>query len=125
MMLTWNRNLVILHITVIVWGFTGILGNLITVSATHLVWYRVLIALLSLVGYFWFTRQSLRVSWLEFLNFVLTGALVGGHLLFFLESVKVSTVSVALVCLSSVTLFASLLEPLFFRRRISWLELVT
>lgn len=124
-MLTWNRNLVILHITVIVWGFTGILGNLITVSATHLVWYRVLIALLSLVGYFLFTRQSLRVSRVEFRNFVLTGALVGGHWLFFFESIKVSTVSVALVCLSSVTLFTSLLEPLFFRRRISWLELVT
>lgn len=124
-MLTMNRNLLILHVTVIVWGFTGILGNLITVSATHLVWYRVLIATLSLAGYFLLTGQSFRVSRVDLRNFLLTGALVGGHWLLFFESIKVSTVSVALVCLSSVTLSTSLLEPLFFRRRISWLELVT
>lgn len=120
-----NRNLFILHITVIVWGFTGILGNLITVSATHLVWYRVIIAFVSLAIYFVVTGQSVRVSARDLRNFLLTGALVGGHWLFFFESIKVSTVSVALVCLSSVTLFTALLEPFFFRRRISWLELLT
>lgn len=120
-----NRNLLILHITVLVWGFTGILGNLITVSATHLVWYRVLIAFVSLFIYFKWSGQSLRVSRTDLRNFILTGALVGGHWVLFFESIKVSTVSVTLVCLSSVTLFTSLLEPLFYKRRISKLELFT
>lgn len=120
-----SRNLLILHITVLIWGFTGILGNLITVSATHLVWYRVLIAFVSLFLYFRFSGQSLAVTRVELRNFLLTGALVGGHWLLFFESIKVSTVSVTLVCLSSVTLVTSLLEPLFYRRRISGLELVT
>lgn len=111
--------------TVLIWGFTGILGNLITVSATHLVWYRVLIAFVSLFLYFRLSGQSLKVSWVDLGKFILTGALVGGHWLLFFASIKVSTVSVTLVCLSSVTLFTSLLEPLFFRRRISKLELVT
>lgn len=111
--------------TVLIWGFTGILGNLITVSATHLVWYRVLIAFVSLFLYFRLSGQSLKVSWVDLGKFILTGALVGGHWLLFFASIKVSTVSVTLVCLSSVTLFTSLLEPLFFKRRISKLELVT
>lgn len=125
MKISISRNLIILHVTVLIWGFTGILGNLITVSATHLVWYRVLIAFVSLFLYFRLSGQSLKVSWVDLGKFILTGALVGGHWLLFFASIKVSTVSVTLVCLSSVTLFTSLLEPLFFRRRISKLELVT
>ncbi len=118
-----NTNLLILHVTVLVWGFTGILGNLITISATHLVWYRVLIAFLSLFVYFKVKGYTLKVKPRHFLEFILTGAIVGGHWILFFESIKVSTVSVTLVCLSSVTLFTALLEPLFYRRRISGLEL--
>lgn len=120
-----NRNLLILHITVLVWGFTGILGNLITISATQLVWYRVLIAFVALFAYFRFTGQTLKDTPRNIRNFMLTGALVGGHWAFFFESIKVSTVSVTLVCLSSVTLFTSLLEPLFYKRKISKLEFIT
>lgn len=120
-----NRNLLILHLTVLVWGFTGILGNLITISATQLVWYRVMIAFLALFVYFRVTGQSLRDTSRNLRNFILTGALVGGHWVLFFESIKVSTVSVTLVCLSSVTLFTSLLEPLFYKRKISKIELIT
>ncbi|HLW50005.1 MAG TPA: DMT family transporter [Sphingobacteriaceae bacterium] len=123
--MTVNRNLLILHLTVLVWGFTGILGNLITISATQLVWYRVLIAFVSLFAYFRFTGQPLLETPRNLRNFILTGALVGGHWVLFFESIKVSTVSVTLVCLSSVTLFTSLLEPLFYKRKISKLEFVT
>ena len=113
------RPLIILHLTVLVWGFTGILGNLISISAVQLVWYRVLIAAVSLGGYFLFTRQSFAVSGRQFMYFVLTGGLVGGHWILFFESIKVSTVSVTLVCMSSVTLFTAILEPMFYRRRTS------
>ncbi len=120
--LTISRNLIILHITVVVWGFTGILGNLITLSAIHLVWYRVLIAFVSLAIYFGYKRQSFVVSKRDFANFFLTGGLVGLHWVLFFESIKVSTVSVALVCFSSVTLFTAFIEPLFYKRRISKME---
>lgn len=106
-----NRNLLILHLTVLVWGFTGILGNLITISATQLVWYRVMIAFLALFVYFRVTGQSLKDTPRNLRNFILTGALVGGHWILFFESIKVSTVSVTLVCLSSVTLFTSCWNP--------------
>ena len=111
------RHLIILHLTVLVWGFTGILGNLISISAVQLVWYRVLIAAVSLATYFLCIRQSFAVSGRQFIYFMLTGGLVGMHWVFFFESIKVSTVSVTLVCLSSVTLFTAIIEPLFYRRR--------
>lgn len=120
-----DRNLLILHITVFVWGFTGILGNLISVSAIQLTWYRVLIAFVSLFIFLRFRKQSLKVSRKLLVQFLLTGGIVGLHWFLFFESIKVSTVSVTLVCLSSVTLFTSLLEPLFYKRRISALEVIT
>lgn len=117
-----GRNLLILHLTVVVWGFTGILGNLITVSALHLVWYRVGIAFVSLAIYLTYKGLSFRVDRRHLAECLLTGVLVGLHWLLFFESIKTSTVSVTLVCLSSVTLFTAWVEPLFYRRRTSKAE---
>lgn len=120
-----KRNLIILHLTVFVWGFTGILGALISISAIPLVWYRVLIAALSLYFYFKFTKTNLQTSPQTLLKLLFTGAIVGAHWILFFQSIKSSTVSVALVCLSSITLFIAILEPLFNLKRISKLEIVT
>jgi len=120
-----SKNLVILHITVFVWGFTGILGALISIEATYLVWYRVLIAFISLYAYFRFRKISIRVSTETFLQLFFTGAIVALHWILFFHSIKSSTVSVALVSLSSLTLFTSILEPVIKKQRISKLEVVT
>jgi drug/metabolite transporter (DMT)-like permease len=120
-----SKNLIILHITVFVWGFTGILGALISIDATHLVWYRVLIAFISLYGYFLFKKISIRVSLETFLKLFFTGAIVAAHWILFFQSIKLSTVSVALVSLSSLTLFTAILEPLLKRQKISGLEIFT
>jgi len=119
-----RRNLIILHFTVVVWGFTGILGNLISISAIHLVWYRVLIAFLSLAIFFRFTGRSFAVNRRDFIRFFCTGGVVGLHWVLFFESIKMSTVSVTLVCLSSVTLFTALIEPFIHKRRISKMEVL-
>jgi len=120
-----RRNLLILHLTVFVWGFTGILGQLISISATHLVWYRVLIAFITLYIYFKKTRTNLKISRNIFLKLFFTGAVVGAHWILFFQSIKSSTVSVTLVCLSSITLFTAILEPLFSRKKVSKLEIFT
>lgn len=119
-----NKNLLILHFTVFIWGFTGILGALISVQAVSLVWYRVLIALVSLFIYFKINKTSLFISRKTFLQLLFTGALVGGHWILFFLSIKLSTVSVTLVCLSSLTLFTAVLEPLINKKRISRLEII-
>ena len=87
-----NRNLAVLHITVLVWGFTGILGALISISATHLVWYRVLIAFITLYIYFKFSKTSFKVSRDTFIKLFFTGAIVGAHWILFFQSIKSSTV---------------------------------
>jgi drug/metabolite transporter (DMT)-like permease len=120
-----NRNLGILHLTVLVWGFTGILGALISISATHLVWYRVLIAFVTLFIYFRATKTSYKVSRETFIKLFFTGAIVGAHWILFFQSIKSSTVSVALVCLSSLTLFTAILEPVLKKQKISKLEIFT
>ena len=120
-----KRNLVVLHLTVFVWGFTGILGALISISATHLVWYRVLIAIITLYLYFKSTKTSLKIGTNAFLKLFFTGAIVGAHWILFFQSIKSSTVSVTLVCLSSLTLFTAILEPLLNRQKISKLEIFT
>jgi len=119
-----NKNLLILHFTVFIWGFTGILGNLITISAVQLVWYRVLIAVISLFLYFNFSKTTIRVDRKTFLKMASTGALVGGHWVLFFASIKLSTVPVTLVCLSSITLFTAIFEPLLNKTKISKLEIL-
>jgi drug/metabolite transporter (DMT)-like permease len=119
-----NKNLLILHFTVFIWGFTSILGALISISAVQLVWYRVLIAGISLFFYFKFNKTAFKISRNSFLKLFFTGALVGGHWILFFASIKLSTVPVTLVCLSSITLFTAILEPLINKTRISKLEIV-
>jgi len=113
-----NKNLLILHFTVFVWGFTGILGSVISVDAVQLVWYRVLIASISLFIYFKISKTSLKVSKKQFLQFFFTGSIVALHWILFFQAIKVSTVSVTLVCLSSYTLFTAIVEPLIKRKGI-------
>ncbi|WP_295773247.1 DMT family transporter [uncultured Mucilaginibacter sp.] len=120
-----NKNLLILHFTVFIWGFTGILGKLITITAVNLVWYRVLIALVTLFLYFRFNKQNFKVNRKSFLTLFFTGGLVGAHWILFFQAIKVSTVSVTLVCLSSLTLFTAVFEPFIKRKPISKLEILS
>jgi drug/metabolite transporter (DMT)-like permease len=113
-----------LHITIVIFGLTGILGKLITTDSYLLVWYRVGIALVCILAYFAFTKVSLKVSKKELLKILLVGIVIAVHWVTFFEAIKQSNVSVALVCFSSSTLFTAILEPLFFRRRIKAYELI-
>ena len=114
-----RKNLIILHITVFIWGFTGILGELISVNAVQMVWYRVLIASVSLFVYFLWSKTGIKVSKKQFLQFFFTGSIVAVHWIFFFHSIKVANISVSLICLSSVTLFIAILEPLIKQQSIS------
>lgn len=120
-----TKNELILHATVLVWGFTAILGALISISAVNLVWYRVLIAAITLFFYFKFTHKSLKVTKKQLIQYILTGGLVGLHWLLFFQSIKVSTVSVTLVCLSSLTLFTSVFEPIIKKTKMPPMDVIT
>ncbi|TDG36323.1 DMT family transporter [Pedobacter changchengzhani] len=117
-MLKGNKNLIILHATVIVWGFTSVLVKLITIDAVSIVWYRLIIAVATLILWFALTKKSLKITKKQFISFVLTGGIVALHWIFFSYSIHVSTISVTLVCMSSFTLFTSIIEPLIKKTKI-------
>lgn len=114
-----------LHLAVLLFGFTAILGNLIQLSALVLVWWRVLITVISL---FLFVRpvQLLREIPIRHLFQMMgIGLLVALHWLTFYGAIKLSNASVALVAMATTSFFTSLVEPLVMRQRIKWLELGT
>jgi drug/metabolite transporter (DMT)-like permease len=113
-----------LHLVVFIYGFTAIFGKLIDLSAVHLVWYRVLIAGLSLYIFFKFNRTKTNLPLREVLKILGVGLIVGVHWITFFGAVKLSNVSVTLVCLSSTTLFTSLLEPLFYKVKLNIVEVI-
>ena len=112
------------HLMVIILGFTGILGKLISLETIHLVWYRMGFAFLSLAIFLLFKKQLFSVRKQNFFEILGVGALVTMHWLCFFESIKVSTVSVAVVCLSTSSLFSALIEPAFFKRKLLTYEVI-
>lgn len=111
-----------LHLIVFIWGFTAVLGALITLDALPLVWYRMSIATVFILLYVGLKRFSLRVPPKILLGFLFAGLIIALHWLTFFKAIKVSNVSVTLACLSTGAFFTSLLEPLLNGRKIIWYE---
>lgn len=118
------RNQFKLHLIVFILGFTAVLGKLITVPAPQLVWFRTLIAFLSLLILMFIFRVKWDLKFKTVLTLLGIGVVVAAHWISFFYAIKVSNISVTLGCLSTTTLFTSLIEPLSQRRRISWLEVL-
>jgi drug/metabolite transporter (DMT)-like permease len=83
----------------------------------------VLIAFVSLFLYFKVTKKAIKLTGKVFFQLIFIGALLGGHWILFFAAIKLSTVPVTLVCLSSITLFTAIFEPLINKTRISKLEI--
>ena len=120
-----NSYLLRLHFIVFLWGFTAILGKLILAEAQVLVFYRMLFAAVFLYLYIrLIKKESIKVSRNLLFKLIGIGSVMAFHWLFFFQSIKVSNVSIALSCLSLSTLFAALIEPLVYRRKPDWAEVI-
>ncbi|MGM5631151.1 DMT family transporter [Apibacter raozihei] len=114
-----------LHLIVFMWGFTGVMGKLITIGAIPLVWCRLLIASILLFAYLRFlTKESFSINRKLFLQLIGCGIIIGTHWVLFYGSIKISNISIATSTLSTGTLFVALLEPLFFKRKIRISEIL-
>lgn len=114
-----------LHFIVLIYGFTAILGNLIELPSTIIVWYRVLIASLAFVFIIWIKKIPFEIPSLkDSIRLLLIGFIVAGHWIAFFEAIKLSNVSVTLGCLASTTLFTSLFEPVYLKSRLNITELI-
>ena len=108
-----------IHFCVVLWGFTAILGKLITLAALPLVWWRMLIvvAALAFVPRVWRGLRAMpaRLLW----SYAGIGVLVALHWLTFYGAIKLANASVAATCIALATVFTAVLEPWLARSRFS------
>ncbi|MGH2667416.1 DMT family transporter [Flavobacterium sp.] len=112
-----------LHFIVFIWGFTAVLGKLISLQALDLVWFRMLFAIFFMVAYVVYSKESLKIPKKVFFGFMIAGIIIAVHWLTFYQAIKVSNISITLACMSTGAFFASILEPIFYKRKIIWYEL--
>lgn len=113
-----------LQFIVLLWGFTGVLGKLIETSAIPLVWFRVTVAGIVLFMILKLKRIDLKISRKDLVLLLGIGVVIGLHWMAFFGAIKVSNVAVALSTLSTGALFSALLEPIFFKRKINFSEII-
>lgn len=107
-----------LHLIVFIWGFTAVLGALISLDAIPLVWYRMGLATVFLLFVVLIAKRPLRFPPKALLGFFVAGVIIAVHWLTFFGAIKASNVSVTLALMSTGAFFTAFLEPLFFKRRI-------
>ncbi|MDO1514162.1 DMT family transporter [Maribacter confluentis] len=117
------QNLLHLHFIVFIWGFTAILGKLITIDSLPLVWSRMGLATLFISLYIYFSKFNIKVSKKTFVWLLLGGIVVALHWVTFFLAIKVSTVSVALAMMSTGAFFTALMEPFWYKRKIITYEI--
>ncbi len=105
------------HLIVFIWGFTAVLGALISLDAIPLVWYRMLLATGFILLWLWYKKYSLKIAPKKILILIIAGIVIALHWLTFFGAIKVSNVSITLALLSTGALFTSVLEPLFYNRK--------
>jgi len=115
-----KKGFIQLHLSVLLAGFTGLFGKLITLNEVDIVWYRMLFTTSILLV---FTGLP-KVGWKKFLELSGCGALLGLHWMLFYGSIKASNVSIGVVCFSLIGFFTAIFEPLILKRRFSWMELL-
>lgn len=113
-----------LHFIVLIWGFTGVLGELIQTSASAKTWYRMTIALIVIYIYAKIKKISLKLDTKTAIKFLLAGGVIAAHWVAFFKAIEISNVSTTLATLSTGAFFASLLEPIFYGRKIIWYEVL-
>jgi drug/metabolite transporter (DMT)-like permease len=113
-----------LHVAVFLAGFTAILGKLIGLNEGLLVWYRLLLTVLTLGLFLFLKKQLQRIALIDALKIFGVGAVVAIHWVTFYGSIKYANVSVALVCVSASGFFTAFFEPLILKRNINIREVV-
>jgi drug/metabolite transporter (DMT)-like permease len=117
------KNILLMHFVILIFGFTGILGKLITIEAIPLVFWRTLIGGGAIYVWLKMRRKVSKKSTSDILKMGGIGLLVAIHWITFFASIKISNVSVALTMLATSPMFIGFLEPLIFKRKIDWREL--
>lgn len=118
------KDYLILHFIVLIWGFTAILGLLISLPSLELVFYRTLIASIGVAGLIYFKKESLIVAPSQVLKIMGVGILISLHWITFFWSARLSTASVCLAGMATTSLWTAFIEPIVNRTKVKWYEVV-
>lgn len=113
----------VLHVSILLAGFTGVLGRLITVNEALLVWYRVMMASGFFLLYLLFSKGKIRLPIKDILRIAWVGLLLSIHWVLFYASIKYSNVSIGVVCFASLGFFTAIIDPWWSHRKFSIREI--
>ena len=118
------KHFIHLHFLVFIAGFTAVLGELISNSSVSIVWHRMLIASILTIFFILLKKKSLQINLKQLLKFSFLGLIIALHWITFFEGIEQSNISVTLAMFSTAAFFTSFLEPLFFKRKIIFYEII-
>jgi len=118
------KHFIHLHFLVFIAGFTAVLGELISNSSVSIVWHRMLIASILTIFFILLRKKSLKINLKQLLKFSFLGLIIALHWITFFEGIEQSNISVTLAMFSTAAFFTSFLEPLFFKRKIIFYEII-
>lgn len=116
------KDYLMLHFIVLIWGFTAILGLLISLPAIELVFYRTLLATIGVAAIFMVRRRKLWIPLPDMIKVTAVGFVIAMHWILFFWSARISTASVCLAGMATTSLWTAFVEPLFNRTKIKWYE---
>ncbi|MCE7065444.1 DMT family transporter [Dyadobacter sp. CY326] len=116
------RSYLHLHFLVLIWGFTAIVGLMVTISPVALVFYRTLFAALGLAAIIVFKKKQFKAESRDVIRMLAVGFILSAHWMLFFASARVSTASVCLAGMATTSLWTSLIEPLVNKKSVRPLE---
>lgn len=118
-----KRAFIDLHLSILLAGWTGVFGKLISLSPGHLVYWRIMVAGALLWLYALWKKKIEPTTRIDKIGLMAVGALLMTQWTTFYASIKLSNVSIGVVSFSCIGFFTALLRPLVYRRAISWREI--
>jgi len=112
-----KKALLQMHLAVLLWGFTGILGRAIALDAPILVWYRMLLTGLFMAIILFYRKQWTRIERKDMGQLALVGSLMAIHWIAFYAAIKLANASIALLCLSTASIFTTITDALLHKKR--------
>lgn len=106
-----------MHIAIVLWGFTAILGKLISLDEGLLVWYRMFFSTVAMAVFLAIQKRQWKLPQGQFMPISLIGLVITLHWITFYGAIKASNVSIAISCFSSVALFTAVMDPLLKGKR--------
>ena len=119
-----RRPLILLHTAVFLAGWTGIFGRLISLGGLPLVWYRIMVSVVTLALVLAVMKRLHRTGWKSVAMIAGCGAILSVHWVAFYASIQASNVSVGVACIATTCFFTAIFDPLINRKRMSWLEVL-